>query len=63
MSVRRTSPTGAKELMTSDSGATCFFVSPFASCHTVCIEQLSLPTGIDTPSFGQKLSPTSSTVS
>ena len=63
MSVRRTSFTGANDETTSESGATCFFSSPFRSCQTVCIEQLSLPTGMETPSFGQNFSPTSCTVS
>ena len=63
VSVRRTSFTGAKELTTRERGATCFFCSPRESVHVVCMEQESLPTGIETPSFGQKLRPTSFTVS
>ena len=63
MSVSLTSFTGAKLETTSESGATCLCAVPSGSLHTVCIEQESLPTGMETPSFGQNLRPTSWTVS
>ena len=57
------SATGANDEMTSESGATCLWFAPFESCHVVRIEQLSLPTGMEMPSAGQKLRPASLTVS
>ena len=58
---------GAKTMtqleMTSESGAICLWSTPFESVHVVCIEQESLPTGIEMPRAGQKLRPASSTVS
>ena len=55
--------TGEKLETTSESGATWRWDAPFESVHVVCMEQESLPTGTEMPSAGQKLRPTSSTVS
>ena len=63
VSVNVTSFTGEKLEMTSESGATCLCAMPLESVHVVCMEHESLPTGTEMPSAGQKLRPTSSTVS
>ena len=63
MSVSVTSATGEKDETTSESGATWRWEAPFESVHVVCIEQESLPTGIEMPRAGQKLRPASWTVS
>ena len=52
VTVLRTSATGAKPVITSDSGEVTDFCSPF-SCHTVFIDSESLPTGMLMPKSWQ----------
>ncbi len=62
MSVLRTSATGAKPVMTNETGdVTLLSMSP--SCHTVRIDMESLPTGTEIPSAGHNSIPTAFTVS
>ena len=62
MSVRRTSLTRAKPVITSDTGDTVrWSISP--SCHTVCIDSESLPTGIEMSSCGHNSMPIALTAS
>ncbi len=62
VSVRRTSFTGAKAEMMSETGATTLLF-PSPSRHTVFIDSESLPTGIAMPNAGHNSLPTAWTVS
>ena len=48
------SPTGPDAEAIIETGEVTVFCSPFSSVHPVLMEQESLPTGIETPSFWQK---------